>query len=281
MATNKTTAYRQRMNQIISFIQSYSMQHGYSPSVREIGAAVGLSSSSSVQGYLNRLESEGIIERREDKPRTIKIVSNEHTDHGSNMTVPVVKELLFNGHMYDKENISGYRSIPQKHLPDTNVYVYYELADHDEVEFSDLQAHDMVLLSVGSLRKADCRALIKITKNGTSLVRAQRVDNHDRPFDAKEAYSMSKKLTKARSEKGLSVTQVINNMLTQEHTNVTEGQYEAWEKGHAIPNYAHTQALCNVLGISPEWLFGTSGESENDNDNVHIIGEIIGLSRSF
>ncbi|WP_255964690.1 helix-turn-helix domain-containing protein, partial [Staphylococcus aureus] len=50
---------------------------GYPPSVREIGEAVGLASSSTVHGHLSRLEEKGYIRRDPTKPRAIEIVSDQ------------------------------------------------------------------------------------------------------------------------------------------------------------------------------------------------------------
>lgn len=66
-----------RQEQILNFIVNYSQP--YLPTVREIGAGVGLSSSSTVQHYLNDLEVMGYIERKANSPRSLvvkKVVSS-------------------------------------------------------------------------------------------------------------------------------------------------------------------------------------------------------------
>lgn len=62
---------RERMYQ---FIVKYINDMGYSPTVREIGNAVGLKSSSSVYSHLSKLEIEGRIKSKPNCPRTIKII---------------------------------------------------------------------------------------------------------------------------------------------------------------------------------------------------------------
>lgn len=64
---------RKRMCQ---FISKYIDDMGYSPTVREIGDAVGLKSSSNVYSHLTRLEIEGRIESKPNCPRTIKVIEN-------------------------------------------------------------------------------------------------------------------------------------------------------------------------------------------------------------
>ena len=68
---NKLTA---RQYEILDYIISEVEQKGYPPTVREIGAAVGLSSSSTVHAHLNILEQLGYIRRDPTKPRTIEIL---------------------------------------------------------------------------------------------------------------------------------------------------------------------------------------------------------------
>src|SRR5690606_17993536 len=63
-----------RQRQIYDYIKGQIRARGYPPSVREIGEAVGLRSSSTVHGHLNRLEEKGYIRRDPTKPRAIEIV---------------------------------------------------------------------------------------------------------------------------------------------------------------------------------------------------------------
>lgn len=62
-----------RQQQAYDFICSFTAAHGYPPSVREIGGAIGLSSPSTVHSHLHKLEDAGYIRRDPNKPRTIEI----------------------------------------------------------------------------------------------------------------------------------------------------------------------------------------------------------------
>lgn len=64
-----------RQQDIYDFICKYTGDHGYPPSVREIGKAVGLASPSTVHMHLNVLQERGYIKRDSKKPRTIEVVS--------------------------------------------------------------------------------------------------------------------------------------------------------------------------------------------------------------
>lgn len=63
-----------RQQNILSFISKFQFENGYPPTVREIAEAVGLASSSTVHGHLDRLEKKGLIRRDPTKPRTIELV---------------------------------------------------------------------------------------------------------------------------------------------------------------------------------------------------------------
>ncbi|MDO4428881.1 MAG: transcriptional repressor LexA [Atopobiaceae bacterium] len=67
---------------IYEFIRSYSDEHGYPPSVREIGSAVGLASPSTVHMHLKVLEEQGLIKRDSKKPRTIEVMDKQEEPAG-------------------------------------------------------------------------------------------------------------------------------------------------------------------------------------------------------
>ncbi len=64
-----------RQVEILDFIKIEVKKKGYPPSVREIGEAVGLASSSTVHGHLSRLEKKGYIRRDPTKPRAIEVLN--------------------------------------------------------------------------------------------------------------------------------------------------------------------------------------------------------------
>src|ERR1700741_3372652 len=63
-----------RQREIFDYIGTYLGKHGYPPTVREIGKAVGLHSSSTVHAHLSKLESLGVLRRDPSKPRAIEVL---------------------------------------------------------------------------------------------------------------------------------------------------------------------------------------------------------------
>ena len=67
----------EKQQQILDFINKQTEEKGYPPSVREIGAAVGLSSTATVHGYLQRLAKKGYLDKEISKTRAIRVVKKE------------------------------------------------------------------------------------------------------------------------------------------------------------------------------------------------------------
>src|SRR3954449_11642348 len=63
-----------RQQEIYDFIKRYAAEHGYPPTVRDIGKAVGLASSSTVHAHLANLEKLGLLKRDPSKPRAIELL---------------------------------------------------------------------------------------------------------------------------------------------------------------------------------------------------------------
>src|SRR5213592_3242982 len=71
---DETTALTARQHRILEFIRSAVRDRGYPPTVREIGEAVGLTSSSSVHSQLANLERKGLLRKDATKPRAMSLV---------------------------------------------------------------------------------------------------------------------------------------------------------------------------------------------------------------
>jgi len=105
-----------RQRQIYDFIIEKKRQVGYPPSVREIGAAVGLSSSSTVHSHLTALEKKGVIRRDPAKPRALEIMNDQAFDgqnSSSSVTLPLVGDIAAGQPLLAEENIEDYLSVPK------------------------------------------------------------------------------------------------------------------------------------------------------------------------
>lgn len=85
-----------REKAILKFIEKHVATHGYPPSVREIGKAVGLSSTATVHGYIAKLTEKGYIKKEDQKGRTLKLLKGGLADNAPKTERPVYsgKELV-------------------------------------------------------------------------------------------------------------------------------------------------------------------------------------------
>ncbi|HSK46529.1 MAG TPA: transcriptional repressor LexA [Coriobacteriia bacterium] len=105
-----------RQQQILDFIRAEIHRRGYPPSVREIGEAVGLSSSSTVHSHLAALEVKGFIRRDPSKPRALEVLdfrdNDAAVDMGKVSSVPIVGRVAAGQPILAAENIEETLPLP-------------------------------------------------------------------------------------------------------------------------------------------------------------------------
>jgi len=104
-----------RQGAILKYIKKVIDERGYPPSVREIGEAVGLRSSSTVHSHLVNLEKKGYIRRDPTKPRAIEVLGNK----SSAVQVPVVGRVAAGLPILAVENIETTFPLPSSFLNNT------------------------------------------------------------------------------------------------------------------------------------------------------------------
>ncbi|WP_026882229.1 transcriptional repressor LexA [Clostridium akagii] len=102
---------RDVQTEIYDFIQSEVINKGYPPSVREICAKVGLSSTSTVHGHLSRMEKKGLIKRDPSKPRAIELLKDSFPKQEL-ITVPILGKVQAGLPILAVENIEDYFTLP-------------------------------------------------------------------------------------------------------------------------------------------------------------------------
>ena len=105
-----------RQKEILRFIISEVRAHGYPPSVREIGHAVGLSSSSTVHAHLRNLENKGYLKRGEALPRAIGVLKDQggtvRQTRRDIVDIPLVGRIAAGEPLLAEENIEEYVPLP-------------------------------------------------------------------------------------------------------------------------------------------------------------------------
>ncbi|MCL1891334.1 MAG: transcriptional repressor LexA [Coriobacteriia bacterium] len=134
MSSNENLTKRQQ--EVLAFLKRSSAKNGYPPSVREIGAAVGLSSSSTVHAHLRSLENKRLIKRDPTSARAIVILDDEpvadenagaaerlHELERSTVRLPVVGNVAAGTPIYADENVEETLTLPTQVVGDTGSFM--------------------------------------------------------------------------------------------------------------------------------------------------------------
>ena len=107
-----------RQREIYDYVVGYVDGHGYPPTVREIGEAVGLASPSTVHAHLANLERAGLLRRDPTKPRALELVGRERERAQAAgppdvHRLPLVGEIAAGGPLLAEQNIEEYLAVPE------------------------------------------------------------------------------------------------------------------------------------------------------------------------
>ena len=111
----------QRQREVYEFVVSYTDSHGYPPTVREIGEAVGLASPSTVHAHLANLERAGYLRRDLDQAACAELTRRDKSAVGASVSVPevgevrvlpLVGEIAAGGPLLAEENVEDHLAVP-------------------------------------------------------------------------------------------------------------------------------------------------------------------------
>jgi repressor LexA len=160
-----------RQQEIWQFLAEYVDAHGYPPTVREIGDAVGLASPSTVHAHLANLERAGLLKRDPTKPRAIELVGRKREEAperapSSVPTLPLVGQIAAGGPLLAEEAIEEEIAVPEPLGRDADFLLRVKgdsmveagILDGDIVvvrKQSDARAGEIVVALVGDDESAD------------------------------------------------------------------------------------------------------------------------------
>lgn len=106
-----------RQQEIWQFLAEYVDSHGYPPTVREIGEAVGLASPSTVHAHLANLERAGLLRRDPSKPRAIELVGRQRSEASSARdgisVLPLVGRIAAGGPLLAEQDVEERIAVPE------------------------------------------------------------------------------------------------------------------------------------------------------------------------
>jgi repressor LexA len=117
-------ALTKRQREILTYLMESMQKRGYPPSVREIGAALGLTSSSTVHSHLAALEKKGFIHRDPSKPRAIEILKDGASLPPKRViNVPVLGRIAAGQPLFAEENIEDMFPLPRDFVREDSAFI--------------------------------------------------------------------------------------------------------------------------------------------------------------
>ena len=165
----------QNQQKILDFIRSEIETKGYPPSVREICAAVGLKSTSSVHMHLTQLEKQGIIRRDATKPRALELLDSPMSRGRS---VPLVGKITAGLPILAVENIEDYLIIPQNLVGQDKELFALRVQGESMIEAGILDGDIVVVNSQNQAENGDI--VVALIEDEATLKRIFYEDGHVR-----------------------------------------------------------------------------------------------------
>jgi repressor LexA len=101
-----------RQQEIFDFVRRYGEAHGYPPTVRDIGRALGLASSSTVHAHLANLQKAGLLRRDPTKPRAIELLVDRVRSVAGGGGLPLIGAVPAGSPILAEENVEEYVEVP-------------------------------------------------------------------------------------------------------------------------------------------------------------------------
>lgn len=110
-----------KQQRVLEYIRSFTREHGYPPAVRDICQGLGLKSTSTAHGYLERLEKNGYIRRDPSKTRAIELIEEDSAlseeSFVSAVNVPLLGQVAAGRPILAEENLEEYLAMPKSMVP--------------------------------------------------------------------------------------------------------------------------------------------------------------------
>lgn len=174
-----------RQRQILEFIKKTVRLRGYPPSVREIGEAVGLSSSSTVHGHLARLEEKGYIRRDPTKPRAIEVLESLTVPRRPVVNVPILGRVPAGQPLLAVQNIEDFFPMPLDFTEQEDVFMLRVRGDSMR-DAGILDGDYVVVRPQQSARNGDI--VVALVEDEATVKRFYRENDHVRLQPENPAY---------------------------------------------------------------------------------------------
>jgi repressor LexA len=177
-----------RQQEIFDFIKKYSAKYGYPPTVRDIGKAVGLASSSTVHAHLANLEKVGLLRRDPTKPRAIELLDKAVgavKDAVTTTGLPLVGQVAAGQPILAEENIEDYVTVPELAGGEEGEYILRVRGD--SMQKAGILEHDFVVVRPQDTA-GDGEIVVALVGEEATVKRFFREDDHVRLQPENDAY---------------------------------------------------------------------------------------------
>jgi len=148
-----------RQRRILDYIKATVRERGYPPTVREIGEAVGLNSSSSVHAQLANLERRGFLRRDPSKPRAMEL-QGAGAPTGQAVSVPILGRISAGSPIMAAENVEEYLPLPTAYATDDDRSFALRVSGDSMVGAGILDGDVVVVRSQSDARDGDIVAAL-------------------------------------------------------------------------------------------------------------------------
>jgi repressor LexA len=173
-----------RQKEIFDFIRRYASKHGYPPTVREIGKAVGLGSPSTVHAHLANLEKIGLLRRDPTKPRAIELLV-ERAKRAVRGGLPLVGEVAAGEPVVAEERIEQYVDLPAQVGGDEGDFILR--VKGDSMKGAGILAGDYVVVRAGE-EASDGEIVVALVEDDATVKRFYRENGSIRLQPENNAY---------------------------------------------------------------------------------------------
>lgn len=194
----KNLTYKQRC--VLECIKNFIEKRKYPPTVREICAEMGVRSTSTVHGYLSRLEKEGFIKRDPQKNRSIEIVNSEIESKGKFVKVPVLGKVAAGEPVFAEDNAEEYFPVMEEYLKGAEKEYFILKVKGESMKEKGIYDGDYILVRKQSgadngdivVALIDDSATVKTFYKEKDFIRLQPENSLMKPIIAKEVIILGK-----------------------------------------------------------------------------------------
>lgn len=196
----------ERERRVYDYLCQALEKNGYSPSVRDIKAALDIKSTSTVHSYISRLEKKGYIHREPGKSRTVRIDSGDAGAVREGMSVPVLGQVAAGLPIFAEENFDGYIGFTPTRAADARGDLFALLVRGESMIEAGILDGDYVIVSRTNyvdngdiaVVLVDDEATVKTFYRENGQFRLQPENSTMKPIIAKEVYVLGKVIANVR-----------------------------------------------------------------------------------